>query len=56
MVKKTEERKDINEEKKDIFKASADSYTAISRIWEDSCSTLYKPWIESRGGMLGKAC
>jgi uncharacterized protein (UPF0335 family) len=29
MVKKTEEKKDINEEKKDIFKTWADSYTAV---------------------------
>ena len=36
MVKKTEQRKDINEEKKDIFKTWADSYTAVSKMWEDS--------------------
>ena len=55
MVKKNEERKDTNEEKKDIFKTWADSYTTISRMCEDSYSTLYKPWIESSGGMFEKA-
>jgi len=52
MVKKTEERKDMNEEK--IFKTWADSYTAVSKMWEDSYLNLYKPWIESTGEMLDK--
>jgi hypothetical protein len=54
MVKKTEEKKDLNEEKKDIFKTWADSYTAVSKMWEDSYLKLYKPWIESTGEMLEK--
>ena len=36
MVKKTEERKDVNEEKKDVFKIWADSHIGISKLWEDS--------------------
>ena len=55
MVKKTEQRKDINEEKKDIFKTWADSYTAVSKMWEDSYLKLYKPWVESTGEMFEKA-
>jgi len=55
MVKKTEEKKDVNEEKKDIFKTWADSYTAVSKMWEDSYLKLYKPWIESTGEMFVKA-
>ncbi len=54
MVKKTEERKDINEGNKNIFKTWEDSYTAISKMWEDSYLNLYKPWIESTGEMLDK--
>jgi hypothetical protein len=54
MVKKTEEKKDANEEKKDIFKTWADGYTAVSKMWEDSYLKLYKPWIESTGEMLEK--
>ncbi len=52
MVKRTEEKKDVNEEK--IFKTWADSYTAVSKMWEDSYLKLYKPWIESTGEMLDK--
>ncbi len=54
MVKKTEEKKDVNEEKKDIFKTWMDSYTAVSKMWEDSYLKLYKPWIESTAEMLEK--
>ncbi len=54
MVKKTEEKRDRNEENKDIFKTWADSYTAVSKMWEDSYLKLYKPWIESTGEMLEK--
>jgi hypothetical protein len=55
MAKKTEERKDINQENKDIFKTWADSYTAVSKMWEDSYLKLYKPWLESTGELFGKA-
>lgn len=54
MVKKTEERKDINEGNKDIFKTWEDSCTAVSKMWEDSYVKLYKPWIESTGEMFEK--
>jgi len=52
MVKKTEEKKDVNEE--NIFKTWADSYTAVSKMWEDSYLHLYKPWIESTAEMFEK--
>ncbi len=55
MVKKTEERKDINEEKKDIFKTWAESYAAVSKMWEDSYFKLYKPWLESTGALFERA-
>ncbi len=57
MVKKTEERKDIHEEKKNknSFKTSEDSYTAVSKMWEDSYLKLYKPWFESTEALFGKA-
>jgi len=45
MVKKTEQKKEVSEDK--IFKTWADSYSAFSRMWEDSYLKLYKPWIES---------
>jgi hypothetical protein len=54
MVKKTDERKDINEENKDIFKTWEDSYTAISKMWEDSYLKLYKPWLETTGEQFEK--
>jgi hypothetical protein len=54
MVKKTEERKDINEENKDIFKTCEDSYTVISKMWEDSYLKLYKPWLETTGEQFEK--
>ncbi len=53
--RKTEERKDINEEKKDISKTWADGYTAVSKMWEDSYLKLYKPWFESTEALFGKA-
>jgi len=52
MVRKTEDKKNVNEEK--IFKTWADSYTAISKMWEDSYVKLYKPWIESTGELFEK--
>jgi hypothetical protein len=60
MVKKSEERKDIktediNTENKDNFKTCKDSYTAVSKMWEDSCLKLYKPWFESTEALFGKA-
>jgi hypothetical protein len=55
MVKKTEEKKDVNEEKKDSFKTWADSYTAVLTMGKNSYLKLYKPWIESTGEMFGKA-
>jgi hypothetical protein len=60
MVKKSEERKDIktediNTEKKENFKTCEDSYTAVSKMWEDSCLKLYKPWFESTEALFGKA-
>ncbi len=53
--RKTEEKKDVNEEKKDVFKTWADSYTAVSKMWEDSYLKLYRPWLESTGELFGKA-
>jgi hypothetical protein len=55
MIKKTEEKKDVNEEKKDSFKTWADSYTAVLTMGKNSYLKLYKPWIESTGEMFGKA-
>jgi hypothetical protein len=55
MVRKSEERKDIHEEKKDIFKIWADSYMGTSKLWEDSYLKLYKPWLESTGELFEKA-
>jgi len=51
MVKRTEERKiderkDLNDQKNEIFKTWEDSYTAISKLWGDSL-TLYRPLLES---------
>ncbi|CAG1007786.1 hypothetical protein METP1_03502 [Methanosarcinales archaeon] len=63
MAKKIEERKieeriDIKEtkdEKKDVFNALTDSYTAVSKLWRDSYIKLYKPWLESTGTLFEKA-
>ena len=54
MVNKTEERKDINKENKDIFKIWAGSYTAVSKMWEDSYLKLYTPWLQSTGEQFEK--
>jgi hypothetical protein len=54
MVNKTEEKKDMNEENKDIFKTWKDSYTTVSKIWGDSYLKLHKPWMEFTGEMLEK--
>src|SRR4030066_2207498 len=54
MVKKTEERKDINEGNKDIFKTWEDNYTAISKMWEDSYLKLYKPWLGPKRELFEK--
>ena len=53
--RKTEERKEVNEEKKDNFKTRVDNYTAVSKLWEDSYLKLYKPWLESTGELFEKA-
>jgi len=55
MVRKSEERKDMNEEKIDVFKVWADSYTGVLKMWGDSHLKLYKPWIESMGDLSEKA-
>src|SRR3990172_5850451 len=55
MTKKTEERKDINEEQTNISRTWAESYTAVSKMWEDSYFKLYKPWLESTGVLFEKA-
>jgi len=57
MVKKSEERKgaSVKGEGKDVFKTAADSYTTVSKIWEESYRTLYKPWLESTGDLFEKA-
>jgi len=56
-TKKSEERKGTTgkEEKKDIFKTAADSYTTVSKMWEDSYRKLYMPWLESTGELFEKA-
>jgi len=55
MVKKIEEIKNMNEENKDNCRTCEDSYTAVSKMWEDSCLKLYKPWFESTEALFGKA-
>jgi hypothetical protein len=60
MAKKSEVRKDIgkediNTEEKENIKTCEDSYTAVSKMWEDSCLKLYKPWFESTEALFGKA-
>lgn len=54
MVKKPEEKKDINEENKEIFKTWADSYTAVSKKWADSYLNLYKPWLGPKRELFEK--
>jgi hypothetical protein len=55
MVKKIEEIKNVNDENKDDCRTCEDSYTAVSKMWEDSCLKLYKPWFESTEALFGKA-
>jgi len=55
MVKKSEETKNVNEENQDNGRTCKDSYTAVSKMWEDSCLKLYKPWFESTEVLFGKA-
>jgi len=55
MVKKIEEIKNMNEENKDNGRTCEDSFTAVSKMWEDSCLKLYKPWFESTEALFGKA-
>jgi hypothetical protein len=43
------------EEKKDISQTMSGSYTAVSKMWEDSYLKLYKPWFESTEALFGKA-
>lgn len=52
--RKTDERKEVNEKKKDIFKTWEESYTAISKIWDDSIK-LYRPLLESTGELFEKS-
>jgi hypothetical protein len=53
MVKKIEEIKE-NEGKKDIFKTREESYTAISKMWEDSYLKLYMPWLGPKRELFEK--
>jgi hypothetical protein len=53
--KKSEEKKSVNEEERDIFKAWANNYKVVSKMFEDSYSKLYRPWIESSGEVFEKA-
>src|SRR5659263_61520 len=55
MIKKIEDNKTMNEENRDSFRTCEDSYTAVSKMWEDSCLKLYKPWFESTEAFFGKA-
>ena len=50
-----EERRELGGEGRDIFQIWADSYGAVSRMWEESFTNLYKPWLESTGEMFTKA-
>jgi hypothetical protein len=43
------------EEKKDISQIMFGSYTAVSRMWQDSCLKLYKTWFESTNTLFEKA-
>jgi hypothetical protein len=54
MVKRIEERIEMNEKKKDILKTWEDSYIAISKIWDDSLK-LYRPMLESTGELFGRS-
>jgi len=55
MIKKIEDNKTMNEENKNNCRTCEDSYTAVSKMWEDSCLKLYKPWFESTEALFGKA-
>lgn len=54
MVNKNDNRKNTKEVEMDIFKTWADSYNAVSKIWEDSYLKLYAPWIASSGEQMEK--
>lgn len=43
------------EEKKDLSQIMFGSYTAVSRMWQDSCLKLYKTWFESTNTLFEKA-
>lgn len=43
------------EEKRDISRAVSGSYTAVSRMLEDSFTNLQKPWIDSTVELFNKA-
>jgi hypothetical protein len=55
MAKRIEEIINVNKENKDNFRTCEDSYTAVSKMWENSCLKLYKPWFESTEAFFGKA-
>ncbi len=55
MVSMSEQMSQESGEKKDVFRILADSYVTVSKMWEDSYTNLYKPWIESSGALLDKA-
>ncbi len=56
MARKTEETKSRSEGKKyEFFNEWATSSTAVSKMWEESYSKFYKPWIESTAEMFQKA-
>ena len=54
MAIKKEDRKNRTEVEMDIFKTWANSYTAVSKMWEDSYLKLYTPWLASTQDQLEK--
>ncbi|MCX9084299.1 MAG: hypothetical protein OIN87_05795 [Candidatus Methanoperedens sp.] len=55
MAKKSDEIKNENNENKDVFRTYQDNFTAVSKMWDESCLKLYKPWFASTEALFGKA-
>ncbi|MBI5746532.1 MAG: hypothetical protein HZA13_05990 [Nitrospirae bacterium] len=48
-------KREENGKAKDIYGIWAESYTTVSKLWEDSYLKHYKPWMESTTDMFEKA-
>lgn len=54
MTKKFEGKEETFDIQRDLFKNFTDNYVGVSKMWDQSYTKLYKPWMEFMGESTGK--